>query len=284
MPDTNYTPYTKTTWQDGDQITTNKMMNIENGIAALSTQVEEALGSTYGSLNDRMVNGLINTDGNVLLKGDLRIQKEHPALYFLGEESTLPLGGLYQVNDGSGNNRIVLYQRVPDSELEAFFLPVPSEHTAQTNYSILTSKNPVTIACGGTGATTAEDARANLGLDILMDRDIEATEITWDAGSTTYVNSANRSFVAYRRGKIGIISCSINLTATTTGSNYVKIGKLDERFKPPTVTYYNTVLRDTAAPAGISIDYGCDVKLRHNNTSTGFLQFTMVYPITASML
>jgi len=148
----------------------------------------------------------------------------------------------------------------------------------------LTSKNPVTIACGGTGATTAEDARANLGLDILMDRDIEATEITWDAGSTTYVNSANRSFVAYRRGKIGIISCSINLTATTTGSNYVKIGKLDERFKPPTVTYYNTVLRDTAAPAGISIDYGCDVKLRHNNTSTGFLQFTMVYPITASML
>lgn len=168
MPDTNYTPYTKTTWQDGDQITTNKMMNIENGIAALSTQVEEALGSTYGSLNDRMVNGLINTDGNVLLKGDLRIQKEHPALYFLGEESTLPLGGLYQVNDGSGNNRIVLYQRVPDSELEAFFLPVPSEHTAQTNYSILTSKNPVTIACGGTGATTAEDARANLGLGAVL--------------------------------------------------------------------------------------------------------------------
>ena len=168
MPDTNYTPYTKTTWQDGDQITTNKMMNIENGIAALSTQVEEALGSTYSSLNDRMVNGLINTDGNVLLKGDLQIQKEHPALYFLGEEGTLPLGGLYQVNDSQGNNRIVLYQRVPDSELEAFFLPVPSEHTAQTYYSILTSKNPVTIACGGTGATTAEDARANLGLGTVL--------------------------------------------------------------------------------------------------------------------
>ena len=188
MPDTNYTPYTKTTWQDGDQITTNKMMNIENGVAALSAQVEEALGSTYGSLNDRMTNGLINTDGNVLLKGDLRIQKEHPALYFLEEESVEPLGGLYQVNDGQGNNRIVLYQRVPNSEIEAFFLPVPSEHTVQTNYSILTSKNPVSIACGGTGATTAEQARINLGLGVTF-----SELITVGTGQTLTLQRADTS-------------------------------------------------------------------------------------------
>lgn len=91
MPNTEYTPYTKTTWQDGDQITTNKMMNIENGIAALSAQVGEALGDTYGSLNERM-------DENFIRVGD----------------------------------------------------------------------TTVTVAQGGTGATTAEDARVNLGLGAVL--------------------------------------------------------------------------------------------------------------------
>lgn len=169
MSNTEYTPYTMTKWHDGDQITTDKMTNIENGIAALSAQVGEALGSTYGSLNERMDDGLINiSEGIATLKGDLYIKKEHPGVYFFEEESARALGGLYQVNDSQENNRIALYQRVPGSEIEAFFLPVPSEHTAQTNYSILTSKNPVTIACGGTGATTAEDARVNLGLGTVL--------------------------------------------------------------------------------------------------------------------
>lgn len=91
MSNTDYTPYTKTTWQDGDQITTNKMTNIENGIAALSTQVGEALGDTYSSLNERM-----------------------------------------------------------DEEF------------------IRISDTPVTVAQGGTGATTAEDARVNLGLGAVL--------------------------------------------------------------------------------------------------------------------
>lgn len=91
MPNTEYTPYTKTTWQDGDQITTNKMMNIENGIAALSAQVGEALGDTYGSLNERM-------DEDFIRVGD----------------------------------------------------------------------TTVTVAQGGTGATTAEDARVNLGLGAIL--------------------------------------------------------------------------------------------------------------------
>ena len=91
MPNTEYTPYTITDWHDGDQITTDKMKNIESGIAALSTQVEEALGSTYGSLNERM-------DEDFIRVGD----------------------------------------------------------------------TTVAVAQGGTGATTAEDARVNLGLGAVL--------------------------------------------------------------------------------------------------------------------
>lgn len=52
---------------------------------------------------------------------------------------------------------------------EVYTLPVPREVTKDNlpskweNYNILTSKNPVSIAQGGTGATTAVDARKNLG-------------------------------------------------------------------------------------------------------------------------
>lgn len=98
MPNTEYTPYTKTEWEDGAQITTNKMMNIENGIAALSVQVGEALGDTYGSLNERM-------DEDFIRVGD----------------------------------------------------------------------TTVTVAQGGTGATTAEDARVNLGLGAVL-TDISALQ------------------------------------------------------------------------------------------------------------
>ena len=91
MSNTEYTPYTMTEWHDGDQITTDKMTNIENGIAALSAQVGEALGSTYGSLNERM------------------------------DEDFISIGNA-----------------------------------------------PVTVVQGGTGATTAEDARVNLGLGAVL--------------------------------------------------------------------------------------------------------------------
>lgn len=283
MPNTDYTPYTKTTWQDGDQITTDKMTNIENGIEALSTQVEEVLGNTYGSLNDRMTNGLINTDGDVLLKGDLRIQKAHPSLYFLEEESASPLGGLYQVNDSQGNNRIVLYQRVPDSEIEAFFLPVPSEHTIQTNYSILTSKNPVTIACGGTGATTAEEARANLGIASLIDND-GAASVVWLAAADTYVKASPRIIEFYRRGNIVLFRTNISLLATATDT--VVMGTIPEGFRPKMTIYNSGMVQGTVNNVtpntfylGFLANGGVQIAHWGNPATTGFIRITGCYTL-----
>lgn len=176
MPDTNYTPYTKTEWKDGDQITTGKMTNIENGIAALSTQIGEALGGSYGSLNDRISNGLLHTDEDILFKRDLRIQKEHPALYFLDEEEGTFLGGIFQ-STTNGENRIALAQSYSNKGKELFWLPSPTEHNEDDDnnidndnisYILLTSKNPVTIDQGGTGAQTPLDARINLGLGTVL--------------------------------------------------------------------------------------------------------------------
>ena len=184
MPDVkDYTPYTKTEWKDGDQITTNKMTNIENGIAALSTQIGEALGSSYSSLNDIISNGLLHTDEDILFKRDLRIQKEHPALYFLDEEEGTFLGGIFQ-STTNGENRIALAQSYSNKGKELFWLPSPTEHVEDDDnnidndnisYILLTSKNPVTIDQGGTGAQTPLDARVNLGLGTVL-TDISALQ------------------------------------------------------------------------------------------------------------
>lgn len=64
---------------------------------------------------------------------------------------------IYEYPYNSSGSRIEYYER--------YSLPTPT-NTITTNqlYSILTSKNAVTIAQGGTGATTSANARTNLGL------------------------------------------------------------------------------------------------------------------------
>lgn len=136
---------------------------------------------------------------------------------------------------------------------------------------------------GGTGGTTPEEARTNLGVDLLVDKDTDAVSVTWLSGATTYVASSNRTLVFYRRGKIAILRCSINLTTTSTGAAYVDIGTIPEAFKPTTTIYSNAPLRDSTASAGLAIKNDLSVQLRHNNTTAGYLQLLMIYPISSDM-
>lgn len=70
---------------------------------------------------------------------------------------------------------------------ERFLMPVPEVRSADIWYSILTSKNAVTVAQGGTGAANAKTARENLGLKT------EAMTLTYTSG------------VAHQTGTSGIV-------------------------------------------------------------------------------
>lgn len=75
------------------------------------------------------------------------------------------IGGIFQFYN---TGRLCLGQTTPDASTsfgngERYLLPTPTDHSSVTYYHILTSKNPVTIAQGGTSATTAANAWTNLG-------------------------------------------------------------------------------------------------------------------------
>lgn len=68
-------------------------------------------------------------------------------------------GGFYSNQDA---RQLSFFSKDKSGYNDYFKLPYPSGLTADGYYDILTSKNPVTIAQGGTGATTAQDAAHSL--------------------------------------------------------------------------------------------------------------------------
>ena len=195
MPNTEYTPYTITDWHDGDQITTDKMKNIESGIAALSTQVEEALGSTYGSLNERMDEDFIRVGDTTVAvaQGGTGATTAEDARVNLGLGAVLTdISTLQNKVNGIAfselltvaKNKILTIQRADSSKLSAYVVLVGSANdngktillghfTADGTPTLvsLRSASGVTIATPATGKATIKNTLtidANLYIKILV--------------------------------------------------------------------------------------------------------------------
>ena len=103
--------------------------------------------------------GAVKKSGDTMT-GSLIIQKTDGRLYFEDNEGNR-VGYIAPASDGS--MRVLEYNGSND-HYEVYNFPRPTA-TSGTSYSVLTTKSVVTIPQGGTGATTAADARANLGLN-----------------------------------------------------------------------------------------------------------------------
>ena len=123
----------------------------------------------------------------------LHIKREgsdYPSLEFKNANGVR--GILIQPNLEDGVRQLVIYQypsafdNAETKYREAFRLPAPSDDlTGNESYSILTSKTPVTVKQGGTGATTATDARKKLGA---VSQD--------EAFNATFNNSINQNILS----------------------------------------------------------------------------------------
>ena len=80
---------------------------------------------------------------------------------FQNQSQTLT-GGMYQ-DTANNNNQVYFDEYTGAGKRECYLLPSPTA-TETTFHNILTDKYAVTIAQGGTGATSASDAAENLGV------------------------------------------------------------------------------------------------------------------------
>ena len=152
-----------------------------NGTARFNNTVYFANGTTYyissgGSAN---ISQLI-TNSTATIKSTMRLNnaKNDIGIYYRYNNNTSDSGycGLVRSNPGDGdlyyNVRFRFLNWSYDSSSKArldtyeyFDLPtVTADRTSSAGYSILTTKNTVTIAQGGTSATSAAGARYNLSV------------------------------------------------------------------------------------------------------------------------
>lgn len=156
----------------------------------------------------------------------------------------------YKGTDGSGN---LLWRKEVDS----------------TNVSTYVPSNPVTIAQGGTNATTAAGARTNLGLNINSPR--SPTSISLAFNTSRQPSTTNDVFVSANIAFSAVLSLSaeVDIQTSTDNSTWVSYGKAKQQINIaatiiqqlyaliPAASYYRFV----AAGSGASIDSIFEISL-----------------------
>ena len=88
---------------------------------------------------------------------------------------------------------------------EDFWFPsVTADRTENANYNVLTTKNTVTVAQGGTGATSAASARSNLGVN--QPTLSSSQQISGNSAVTFNVTTANYLFYLFKFSMSGVVT------------------------------------------------------------------------------
>lgn len=193
------------------------------GIAINVTDSTTSSWSDFGSYN-LYVNGSAAFCGNPRIFG-----VQYPGfLYYTRATNTQAVGEQFMVCATSGNYysprqhgfRTYTYNSstgaANSSYHESYYLPVvDADRTNSSEFSILTSKKAVTIAQGGTGATTSANARTALGVKAVQ---TAVADPAWDGASLTFIDTISQN----AQGVISPHKASIKL-ATESNNGIVSI-------------------------------------------------------------
>lgn len=194
---------------------------------------------------------LLDSSGNTTLPGLINMasssniynSSDAPILYFSKDKSPITdnkLGAIF-MNYGTTNNihradrfyfRNYTYNSstgVTSEYWDQYYLPAAMpDSTSARSYAILTSRNAVTIAQGGTGATTAANARTNLGLGSLATKnsliasdipDISSTYLKLTGGTLTGVLNFKNNTVTTLQAESSITDSDYFSTKVYTTQN-----------------------------------------------------------------
>jgi hypothetical protein len=157
---------------------------------------------------------------------------------------------------------------------------------------------PLSIANGGFGGTSVEQALQNLGIedrlkaledamDILVNNDGSST-MTF-LSSTTYIKSSNRTFSCYRRGKlvtyrIRFSKAAAQAKSTSGTDDFVKIGTIPTGFRPLANSYVTIPIQTSTREVVLRLQSDGEVYMYSTSSEDGWVNGTITVPIAASNL
>lgn len=140
-----------------------------DGSANVTPGVNGTLGVANGGTNATTADGACDSIGALKKSGDTMTGTLYahgaPAVV-IGTASDPEMFEIAHYTATENGRRLNFRQYGTNGKRENFNLPYTKEPADNVNYYILTSKNPVTVEQGGTGATSKADALKNLGLEI----------------------------------------------------------------------------------------------------------------------
>ena len=138
-----------------------------------------------------------------------------------------------QVNWNDSNDQLTIYHSIDNNNARQIVADDTNGAFYQKKVNGTWTVVPTNVLHGGTGATTAHDARTNLGLNPV------AVSITAASGATWNHNES------FKIGKVGFIMAQVTITA----DNVSKLGTIASGSRP-TKNFYGNMFNDTEKSIG----------------------------------
>lgn len=208
--------------------------NLELGSVATLDNIPIAQGGTGATkAADALTNlGAVAKAGDTMT-GHLHIQSANYPTVYLEDANGAGCGSVFG-NASTKRTSLRCYATDGSGFYENYRAPAASDGlSANATYDILTTKAPITIAQGGTGATTAAAARTSLGAVNIagdtMTGALTTTDLTLDR------SSGNDPRTIFKHGGTQV---GIHYVRTTDAKNVFAqyLGDVVERFALPAVT------------------------------------------------
>lgn len=202
--------------------------------------------------------GAVKKSGDTMT-GNLIIQTSHdPAILYCRTDGALR--GYTLIADD--NRYIIIQKHLNDDHLDLYYFPIVNSGS-DASYDVLTTKSPVTVQQGGTGATTPAEARANL-------------ELTPSA-----LQMIATGIYVLKIGNLAVIACDGNNAIALPSKTWVTLGYLPNGYVP-SGHFYGTFLNGgQAEQSGIMhiTDSGTVQYFNSGTAQTTALWGSMIFPI-----